>query len=569
MRALAELPSVKSLKIAELTSSSIIHWGLPRGLRELVVDRLVLSAIGPPAKVLQQARRFDLHVSVVPPAAAPSSAAAPGRPASPLPSSSAAAPSVPARPASGFGTASTGTVGTYGGANRPGMFGSSTYGSGYGTGGYGTGGYGSTYGSNYGSSYGGGYNSPYSSSYGSGYNSGYGGYNSPYSSGYSSYSSPYSRFGSYNSPYSSYSSFNRPYGSMYGSNYYSNGMNDPNALSRNMEQSTAAAFGVLENIVFAFQGLSGMLESTFHATHSSFMAMMSLIDQFGNLRNMLGGFLGLFGLVRFLRDSVYWLLGRDPPVRELTPDEFAEWERSGETVLPDGTVAPGQKPLVARANRKPFLLFFLFAIGIPWIFSRLVRFLQEQQLKRERRALEAAAARGDPNAKAILEGRDPAELGLGPDGQPLPGLAGPPGAPGKLVFAKAKHAFEPQSPQELALERGEIVAVLNKVRRSASFGARCNGVDCFGWVQTDPATGQTSEWWRGRTRDGRMGFFPGSYVEELPDPSSKPAPRPASSGSERTAAPAGSPGGPAGSPGGAPDMSVRPPSRAASAAGSA
>lgn len=236
-----------------------------------------------------------------------------------------------------------------------------------------------------------------------------------------------------------------------------------------MEQSTAAAFGVLENIVFAFQGLSDMLGSTFHATHSSFMAMVAVVEQFGNLRNMLGGFLGLFGLVRLVRDSIYWILGIDPPLRELTPDEFAEWERSGEQVLPDGTVPPGQagqpRPQIARANRKPFILFFLFAVGIPWIFSKLVRFLQEQQMKKERRALEAAAARGDPQAKAILEGKDPATLGMvmGPDGRPMPvGQPGP--GMGKLVFARAKHPFEPQNPQELALERGDIVAVLSKVR---------------------------------------------------------------------------------------------------------
>lgn len=65
------------------------------------------------------------------------------------------------------------------------------------------------------------------------------------------------------------------------------------------------------------------------------------------------------------------------------------------------------------------------------------------------------------------------------------------------------------------------------------------------FLQTDQATGQPAEWWRGRTRDGRIGFFPGSYVEELPDaqsPSANKPARPGSAGSERTALP--SPGEP-------------------------
>ena len=47
-----------------------------------------------------------------------------------------------------------------------------------------------------------------------------------------------------------------------------------------------------------------MLESTFMATHSSFFAMVGVIDQFGQLRNVLGSVLGLFGLVRWIRDLI-------------------------------------------------------------------------------------------------------------------------------------------------------------------------------------------------------------------------------------------------------------------------
>ena len=33
--------------------------------------------------------------------------------------------------------------------------------------------------------------------------------------------------------------------------------------------------------------------------------------------------------------------------------------------------------------------------------------------------------------------------------------------------------------------------------------------------KTNPQTGEESQWWRGRTRDGRIGWFPSTYVESL------------------------------------------------------
>jgi peroxin-13 len=45
---------------------------------------------------------------------------------------------------------------------------------------------------------------------------------------------------------------------------------------------------------------------------------------------------------------------------------------------------------------------------------------------------------------------------------------------------------------ELNLKKGDIIAILSKV---------------------DQATGQQSQWWRGRLRNGTMGLFPANYVE--------------------------------------------------------
>jgi hypothetical protein len=62
--------------------------------------------------------------------------------------------------------------------------------------------------------------------------------------------------------------------------------------------------------------------------------------------------------------------------------------------------------------------------------------------------------------------------------------------PSKLTFARARWEFKPSEEWELALGRDEIVAVL----------------------ETREGKQGEAGWWRGRTRDGRIGWFPGNYV---------------------------------------------------------
>lgn len=66
--------------------------------------------------------------------------------------------------------------------------------------------------------------------------------------------------------------------------------------------------------------------------------------------------------------------------------------------------------------------------------------------------------------------------------------------PSKLTFVRALYAYPAADPLELSLQPNDIVAVLSK---------------------HDPQTGAESAWWRGRTRDGRIGWFPSTYVESL------------------------------------------------------
>ncbi|KZV80044.1 hypothetical protein EXIGLDRAFT_845920 [Exidia glandulosa HHB12029] len=80
---------------------------------------------------------------------------------------------------------------------------------------------------------------------------------------------------------------------------------------------------------------------------------------------------------------------------------------------------------------------------------------------------------------------------------PPPG-AGVPTDPSQLAFVRAIHAFPARDALELTLQPGDIVAVLGALE---------------------------GEWWRGRTRDGREGFFPAAYVEVIRQPGAGAVPQ--------------------------------------------
>ncbi|CCM06625.1 uncharacterized protein FIBRA_08905 [Fibroporia radiculosa] len=312
--------------------------------------------------------------------------------------------------------------------------------------------------------------------------------NTGYAAPYSSYS-PYNRFGG--NSYSSYG-MNNMYGGMgYGGmggmgamggmggmygGYGSYGMGgmyggmpgygmpggafgaDPSqpTLTQTLEGATQHTFALLHSIVQTFGGVAQMLESTFMATHSSFFAMVGVVDQIGQLRAALGSVLGLFGLVRWLRDL---LTGRRSG--GAMQGEFRDFV-SGRPVQPQSQAAP-------RASKKPLIIFLLAVLGVPYAMHRLVRALVARQ-------------------QALAEQQQGAL---------------PPLDPSQLTFARALYPFEPSSPAELAIKENEIVAIMGKL---------------------DPATGaeidprlevEGSEWWKGRTRDGREGWFPKKWVQVL------------------------------------------------------
>ncbi|KAI9784772.1 MAG: Peroxisomal membrane protein PAS20 [Geoglossum umbratile] len=292
----------------------------------------------------------------------------------------------------------------------------------------------------------------------------------------SAYASPYSRFGGYGG------SMYGGYGGMY-SGMGMGGMpgmgvagdpNDPNSLTNSFSQSTQATFQIIESIVGAFGGFAQMLESTYMATHSSFFAktpppaIVSVAEQFGNLRNTLGSILGIFTLLRWFRTLLAKLTGRPLPAdaADLTPSAFAAFE--GRAVLPDGSPAP------PRPSKKPFLVFMLAVVGLPYLMRKFIKAIARSQEEEEQRRRLA---------------------GVGPNGEPL--STNPQQLdPSKLDFCRVLYDFAPEAGVagvDLAVKKGDLVAVLSK---------------------SDPL-GNPSEWWRCRARDARVGYLPCTYLEGI------------------------------------------------------
>ena len=285
---------------------------------------------------------------------------------------------------------------------------------------------------------------------------GYGGYSSMNRLG-----GGYGGMGGYGS-YGSYGNYGMGgYGGMNMPGYGVGGMAAPGemnpSLTTSLQASTAPAFAVLESLVMAFTSMAQLIESTYMATHSSFFAMIGVADQLGSLKTYLGQVLGVFSILRLGRKLVAWLRGR----KAKTDGWVREWAGAAPgALLPIPGSAPDPAP---RPSAKPLILFLLSAVGLPYLMTRLVKLLIANQQQQQQ-----------------------AQLGAGMD-------ANGNIDPSKLTFARAKFEFAANDEWELPLARDEIVAVL-EMREPAR--------------PEDPAG-----WWRGRRRDGRIGWFPGNYVE--------------------------------------------------------
>ena len=131
----------------------------------------------------------------------------------------------------------------------------------------------------------------------------------------------------------------------------------PPSLTQTLESTTATTFQLIHSIVQTFTGMAQMLESTFMATHSSFFAMVGVIDQFGQLRNALGSVLGLFGLLRWMKEFVTGKRSSGG-INSNQFQDFVNGKPIQAGLLPNGQPAP-------KASKKPLIMFLLAIFGIP------------------------------------------------------------------------------------------------------------------------------------------------------------------------------------------------------------
>lgn len=252
------------------------------------------------------------------------------------------------------------------------------------------------------------------------------------------------------------------YGSgMYGNGMgmYSQGMGGPGALG----EGTQATFQLIESIIGAVGGFAQMLEATYMATHSSFFTMVSLAEQFGNLKNALGSLLGIFALIKFAKKIFYKLTGRTFD-HGISAKEFTKFEAKQLKLEENLRRQQSGKP---RISFKPLLLFLAASIGFPYLLSKAIQILNQQlQVHHQRR--------------------------LQDHHNMMPGTASI--DPESLEFAKALYEFNPENPNiEIELKPKELVAILSKL---------------------DPL-GNESNWWKVRSRSGKVGYVPLNYLSVI------------------------------------------------------
>lgn len=277
----------------------------------------------------------------------------------------------------------------------------------------------SSYGTGYNSGYGTGYGSSYgtSSGYGYGANTGYG-----YSSGLGGYSGM--GLGSYGGM------MGGGYGTGYGTGYggynrmgppslYGGGMGpgipgEP-SLAAQMAQSTQSTFQILERVVGTFGGVAQMLESTYFATQSSFMAMVGVAEQFGMLKNTFTQMFSFFTIYKYVRNFMYRMLGRRPPVdlKEINAKEFQH--------LAD-------KP---KYSLRPFLMFLSLVFGIPYLLHLFMRSVARRLAQQQQNITD----------KQLVDGSNATQ---------------------KFEFAQALYNFVGQNPAELSFGKGDLIAILSR-----------------------------------------------------------------------------------------------------------
>ncbi|KJE94403.1 peroxisome biogenesis factor 13 [Capsaspora owczarzaki ATCC 30864] len=332
--------------------------------------------------------------------------------------------------------------------------------------------------------------SPYARRYGA--VGGLGGMGAYGSSMYGSqYGSSYGGYGGYGGGYgSSYGGFGGGYGSSYGGyggGYGMGGMDDgmhPSSLTTRAEESSRTAFQAIENIVQAFGSVSMMLESTFHATYSSFRAVLGVADHFARLRHQLASIFSAIAVFRTVRYIVLRLLRamglRSPRIDAQLANISSAMRQERMARAPSVDANGNPTPASPKSKSWPIFLFVAVVFAFPWAIWRLLR-------------EEVAAAQGEQPA-------------LGPNDPASSATTGTP-----LQQQQQQQQQQPQQPARAARARA-LYDFISREEYECSFSA--------GDELTVMLPPNGSGWLRARVA-GRDGYVPEQYVK-VSEPNTRP-----------------------------------------------
>ncbi|KAL7315143.1 Peroxisomal membrane protein PAS20 [Mucor circinelloides] len=108
----------------------------------------------------------------------------------------------------------------------------------------------------------------------------------------------------------------------------------------------------------------------------------------------------------------------------------------------------------------PWVVMFVVSVGVPMIM-RLYHQQQQETEKKNTRSISTAAKITAPVTATVSK-------------------------PTKLDFARALYSFQAESSNELTLRPNDLVAILSK---------------------------EDTDWWQGRLKNGKIGYFPANHVE--------------------------------------------------------
>ncbi|CEF71604.1 Peroxisomal membrane protein PEX13 [Strongyloides ratti] len=189
------------------------------------------------------------------------------------------------------------------------------------------------------------------------YNStlGYNGLNNPYGIGY-------------NNIY--------PYNNMHnlfnGGNYNYSGITPESNFVRLAEESSRGAFQSIESIVNAVASVAHMLSSTHNALFSSFRAVIGVVEQFSKLKVQLIGVLETFFIFKFIKKLWKYILVKLELLPESSLINDTVWKTPQKPLKANEWIAKELSGHTGNGVNWPALLFWIIAIGGPWLIYKFV-----------------------------------------------------------------------------------------------------------------------------------------------------------------------------------------------------